>query len=409
MPLPLLALAIAAFGIGTTEFVIMGLLPDVARDLAVSIPAAGMLVSAYALGVTIGAPIVAIAVANLPRKKALMSLIGVFIVGNLLCALAPDYSVLMAARIVTAFCHGAFFGIGSVVAAGLVAPNRRAQAIALMFTGLTLANVLGVPFGTALGQALGWRATFWAVTGIGVLAALALALCLPARIEMKEASLMREFSVLKNPQVLLVLAISVLASASLFATFTYITPILEDVTGFSPHAVTFVLLLFGLGLTVGSTLGGKLADWRLLPSLLAFLLAIVLILAVFASTMHRPVPAMVTIFVWGILAFAIVPPLQMLIVDRASHAPNLASTLNQGAFNLGNATGAWLGGMAIGTGVPLTSLPWVSGLAALGALALTAGSLSLERRAQRNMSLAAPGQCSQAPASAPSSTLRSQP
>jgi MFS transporter, DHA1 family, inner membrane transport protein len=238
MPLPLLALAVAAFGIGTTEFVIMGLLPDVARDLSVSIPAAGMLVSAYALGVTIGAPIVAIAVANMPRKKALMSLIGVFIVGNLLCAIAPGYAVLMAARIVTAFCHGAFFGIGSVVAAGLVAPNRRAQAIALMFTGLTLANVLGVPLGTALGQAVGWRATFWAVTGIGVLAAGALAVCLPAKIEMQKASLVREFSVLKNPQVLMVLGISVLASASLFSTFTYITPILEDVTGFTPHAAS---------------------------------------------------------------------------------------------------------------------------------------------------------------------------
>ncbi|NML99192.1 MFS transporter [Paraburkholderia sp. RP-4-7] len=383
MPLPLLALAVAAFGIGTTEFVIMGLLPDVARDLSVSIPAAGMLVSAYALGVTIGAPIVAIAVANMPRKKALMSLIGVFIVGNLLCAIAPGYAVLMAARIVTAFCHGAFFGIGSVVAAGLVAPNRRAQAIALMFTGLTLANVLGVPLGTALGQAVGWRATFWAVTGIGILAALALAVCLPAKIEMQKASLVREFSVLKNPQVLMVLGISVLASASLFSTFTYITPILEDVSGFTPHAVTFVLLLFGLGLTVGSTLGGKLADWRLMPSLVAFLLAIVVILTIFAGTMHAEIPAMITIFVWGILAFAIVPPLQMLIVDRASHAPNLASTLNQGAFNLGNATGAWLGGMAIGAGAPLTTLPWVGVAISIGALALTLWSVSIDRRAQR--------------------------
>jgi DHA1 family inner membrane transport protein len=383
MPLPLLALAVAAFGIGTTEFVIMGLLPDVARDLSVSIPAAGMLVSAYALGVTIGAPIVAIAVANMPRKKALMSLIGVFIVGNLLCAVAPGYGVLMAARIVTAFCHGAFFGIGSVVAAGLVAPNRRAQAIALMFTGLTLANVLGVPLGTALGQAVGWRATFWAVTGIGVLAAAALAVCLPAKIEMQKASLVHEFSVLKNPQVLMVMGISVLASASLFSVFTYITPILENVTGFTPHAVTTVLLLFGLGLTVGSTLGGKLADWRLMPSLLAFLVALGVVLTVFAGTMHAAIPAMITIFVWGVLAFAIVPPLQILIVDRASAAPNLASTLNQGAFNLGNATGAWLGGMAIGAGVPLTSLPWVGVTMVSGALALTLWSVSLERRAQR--------------------------
>jgi DHA1 family inner membrane transport protein len=383
MPLPLLALAVAAFGIGTSEFVIMGLLPDVARDLAVSIPAAGMLVSAYALGVTIGAPIVAIVVANMPRKQALMRLIGIFIVGNLLCAIAPGYAVLMGARIVTAFCHGAFFGIGSVVAAGLVAPNRRAQAIALMFTGLTLANVLGVPLGTALGQVAGWRATFWAVTGIGVAAAIALAVCLPAKIEMHKASLVHEFTVLRNPQVLMVLGISVLASASLFSVFTYITPILEDVTGFTPHAVTLVLLLFGLGLTVGSTLGGRLADWRLMPSLLTVLVLIAAIETVFAVTMHSTVGAMATVFVWGVLAFAIVPPLQMLIVDRASHAPNLASTLNQGAFNLGNATGAWLGGAAIGAGAPLTSLPWVGVSMAVGSLALTFVSAMLERRAQR--------------------------
>jgi len=393
MPLPLLALAVAAFGIGTTEFVIMGLLPDVARDLSVSIPAAGMLVSAYALGVTIGAPIVAIAIANVPRKAALMRLIGIFIVGNLLCALAPNYAVLMAARIVTAFCHGAFFGIGSVVAAGLVAPNRRAQAIALMFTGLTLANVLGVPLGTALGQIAGWRATFWAVTGIGIVAAGALWVCLPAKIEMQRASLVHEFGVLKNPQVLMVLGMSVLASASLFSVFTYITPILEDVTGISAHGVTFVLLLFGLGLTVGSTLGGKLADWKLMRSLLGFLASIGVVLAVFAVTMHAPIAAMATIFVWGVLAFAIVPPLQMLIVDRASHAPNLASTLNQGAFNLGNAGGAWLGGVAISAGAPLTMLPWIGVTMALAAFGLTFVSAHLDRRARRRVAMTGPTSC----------------
>ncbi|WP_028202064.1 MFS transporter [Paraburkholderia nodosa] len=393
MPLPLLALAVAAFGIGTTEFVIMGLLPDVARDLSVSIPAAGMLVSAYALGVTIGAPIVAIAIANVPRKQALMRLIGIFIVGNLLCALAPNYSILMAARIVTAFCHGAFFGIGSVVAAGLVAPNRRAQAIALMFTGLTLANVLGVPLGTALGQIAGWRTTFWAVTAIGILAAAALQVCLPAKIEMQKASLVHEFGVLKNPQVLMVLGMSVLASASLFAVFTYITPILEDVTGFSPHEVTFVLLLFGLGLTVGSTLGGKLADWKLMRSLLTFLAMIAVVLAVFSLTMHDPIAAMATIFVWGILAFAIVPPLQILIVNRASDAPNLASTLNQGAFNLGNAGGAWIGGVAISAGAPLTALPWVGVVTAFAALGLTLVSAQIDRRARRRVAVSGPTSC----------------
>ncbi|HKU00904.1 MAG TPA: MFS transporter, partial [Paraburkholderia sp.] len=392
-PLPLLALAVAAFGIGTTEFVIMGLLPDVARDLSVSIPAAGMLVSAYALGVTIGAPIVAIAIANVPRKAALMRLIGIFIVGNLLCALAPNYAILMAARIVTAFCHGAFFGIGSVVAAGLVAPNRRAQAIALMFTGLTLANVLGVPLGTALGQLAGWRTTFWAVTGIGVLAAAALQVCLPKHIEMHKASLVHEFGVLRNPQVLMVLGMSVLASASLFAVFTYITPILEDVTGFSPHNVTFALLVFGLGLTVGSTLGGRLADWKLMRSLLSLIAMIGVVLAVFAFTMHDPVAAVATLFVWGVLAFAIVPPLQMLIVNRASDAPNLASTLNQGAFNLGNAGGAWLGGAAISAGAPLTALPWVGILMALAALGLSFVSAHLDRRARRRAAVAGPTSC----------------
>ncbi|MEO6918058.1 MAG: MFS transporter [Collimonas sp.] len=379
MSLPLFALAVAAFGIGTTEFVIMGLLPDVARDLGVTIPAAGMLVTGYALGVTIGAPIVAIATANMPRRSALLSLIGLFIMGNVLCALSPNYAVLMLARIVTAFCHGAFFGIGSVVAAGLVPPNRRAQAIALMFAGLTLANVLGVPFGTALGQQLGWRSTFWAVTVIGVLAAIALALWLPKKIEMQKTSLLQEFSVLKDKQVVMVLAISALASASLFAVFTYITPILEDVTGLTPHAVTLVLLVFGLGLTVGSALGGKLADWRLLPSLIGFLMALAVILTVFTLTMRTPLPAVITIFVWGVLAFAIVPPLQVLVVERASAAPNLASTLNQGAFNLGNAGGAWFGGMAIGAGFQLTTLPYVGVVLVVLALGLTLWSASIER------------------------------
>lgn len=379
LSLPLFALAVAAFGIGTTEFVIMGLLPDVARDLGVTIPAAGMLVTGYALGVTIGAPIVAIATANMPRRTALLSLIGLFIIGNVLCALSPNYAVLMLARVVTAFCHGAFFGIGSVVAAGLVPPNRRAQAIALMFAGLTLANVLGVPFGTALGQQLGWRSTFWAVTVIGVLAAIALALWLPKKIEMQKTSLLQEFAVLKDRQVVMVLAISALASASLFSVFTYITPILEDVTGLTPHAVTLVLLVFGLGLTVGSALGGKLADWRLLPSLIGFLVALVLVLTVFTLTMRTPLPAVVTIFVWGVLAFAIVPPLQVLVVERASAAPNLASTLNQGAFNLGNAGGAWFGGMAIGAGFQLTTLPYVGVALVALALGLTLWSASIER------------------------------
>jgi DHA1 family inner membrane transport protein len=316
-----------------------------------------------------------------------MSLIGLFILGNLLCALAPGYTLLMIARVITAFCHGAFFGIGSVVAAGLVPPNKRAQAIALMFTGLTLANVLGVPLGTALGQFAGWRATFWAVTVIGVLAAIALAAWLPAQIEMQKTSLVHEFITLRHPQVLMVLGISALASASLFTVFTYITPILEDVTRLTPHHVTLVLLLFGLGLTIGGTLGGKLADWKLMPTLLTSLACISVVLAAFAYTCHWPIAAMVTIFIWGVLAFVIVPPIQMLIVNRASDAPNLASTLNQGAFNLGNATGAWLGGVAISAGFALTSLPFVGIAMALLALALTLFSAHTDRRARAGFTL----------------------
>ncbi|MGI4815323.1 MAG: MFS transporter [Janthinobacterium lividum] len=371
MPLPIFALAVAAFGIGTSEFVIMGLLPDVARDLAVSIPAAGMLVSAYALGVAIGAPILAAATATMPRKPALIGLMGIFIIGNVLCALAPGYQILMIARVVTSFCHGAFFGIGSVVAAGLVAPNRRAQAIALMFTGLTLANVLGVPAGTAIGQALGWRATFWVVSVIGVVAALALLRWLPNNIETPRTGLAREFRVLADRRVLLVLALSVLCSASLFSVFTYIAPMLEDVTGLTPHAVTTALLVFGLGLTIGGLSGGRLADWRLRPSIIVLLIAVTLVLLVFAVTIRWPDAARATMFIWGILAFALVPPLQILVVERAQGAPNLASTLNQGAFNLGNASGAWLGGTAIGAGLGLIYLPLLGAALAVIALGLT--------------------------------------
>ncbi|WP_460142443.1 MFS transporter [Pseudomonas sp. S3_B08] len=362
MPLALIALAVAAFGIGTTEFVIMGLLPDVARDLAVSIPHAGLLITGYALGVVFGAPILAIGTANMPRKATLLGMTLMFILGNVLCALAPNYATLMAARVVTALCHGAFFGIGSVVAAGLVAPNKRAQAIAMMFTGLTLANVLGVPLGTALGQYAGWRSTFWAVSVIGIVAALAQWLWLPKHIAMDKANLASEFKVLGKANVLLALGMSVLASTSLFSVFTYIAPILQDITGVSPHGVTVMLLLFGVGLTAGSMLGGRLADSRLLPSLVGVALAVVVILAAFSQTSRAVIPAAITLVLWGIFAFALCPILQLLIIDQAHEAPNLGSTLNQSAFNLGNAAGAWIGGLVVASGADLTDLPWTGAL-----------------------------------------------
>jgi DHA1 family inner membrane transport protein len=371
MPIPLLALAISAFAIGTTEFVIMGLLPEVARDLAVSIPSAGLLVSGYALGVAVGAPLLAVVTSKMPRKLALQLLMGVFIVGNVLCAVASDYSVLMIARVVTSFAHGSFFGIGAVVAASLVPQEKRASAIALMFTGLTLANVLGVPFGTFIGQQFGWRMAFWVVAALGVASLAGIAALVPNRHDTGPAGLAHEVRVLKDPQVWMALAMTIVGFGGVFVVFTYIAPILEQVSGFSPRGVTLVLVLFGVGLTIGNTVGGKLADRALMPSLMGILLALAVVMAIFTRTSHSQVAAAVTIFVWGIAAFATVPPLQMRVVEKATAAPNLASTLNIGAFNLGNAGGAWLGGMAIGHGMGLEALPWVAAAVSIAALLLT--------------------------------------
>ena len=376
---PLVALAIAAFGIGTSEFIIMGLLPNLAEDFHVSIPKAGALVSGYALSVTIGAPLVAIATARLERKFALLLLMGVFTLGNLTCALAPTYNLLFAARVLTALCHGAFFGIGSVVATNLVPRNQRAQAIALMFSGLTLANVLGVPAGTALGQAFGWRASFWAIVPIGFVAAAALVWFLP-RQPAGTGSLIHEFRVLRKPQVLLVLAMSVLASASLFCVFTYIAPTLLAVTRVSPHAVTLTLLLFGVGITIGNLAGGTLSDWRPMPFLIGALITLIGALIVLYFAEPYVIPAVAMILVWGAVQFAAGAPLQSRIVDQASAAPNLASTLNQGAFNLGNAIGASIGGMMLTAGAGYRHLPIASAIIALLALTLAIVSARLDRK-----------------------------
>ncbi len=383
MSLPLLALAMASFGIGTTEFVIMGLLPEVAADLGVSIPSAGLLVTGYAMGVVIGAPIVAIATNGLPRKAVLIGLTCIFVLGNLLCAVAPSYGLLMAARVVTAFCHGAFFGIGAVVAADLVPRNQRARAIATMFAGLTIANILGVPGGTALGQAMGWRATFWAVVAIGLVATAAIAVWVPSAIRHERGNMLRELRVLRKPQVMLAMGMSILSSVSLFSVFTYITPLLREVTGVEPASVTTVLILFGVGITIGNVIGGRLADWRLMTSLTGIFAALAIVLVVFVFTSSAPTAAVVTIFIWGLIAFAGGAPLQTRVVDQAHEAPNLASTLNQAAFNLGNATGAWLGGAAVTLGLGYAELPWIGAAMAAIAAGLCLYSQALERRSAR--------------------------
>ncbi|MBN8999535.1 MAG: MFS transporter [Rhizobiales bacterium] len=371
MPLALFALAVASFGIGTTEFVIMGLLPDLAADLGVTIPAAGLLITGYALGVVVGGPIIAVATARVPRKTTLVGLTILFVVGNLLCALAPNYALLMAARVVTAFGHGAFFGIGAIVAAGLVTPDKRVRAMSMLFAGLTLANILGVPAGTAFGHAFGWRSTFFVVAAIGVVSVAAIALWVPRQRGVQApTSLVGEFHVFRNRQVWLAMAISVATSASLFSVFTYIAPILAEVTGLTPHVITWVLLLFGVGITLGNLIGGRLADWRLMETVIGALVLLILVLAQFTLSSHMPVPAAATVFLWGVVLFVLVPPLQMRVIECAGEAPNLASTLNQGAFNLGNAAGAWIGGAALTLGLGYDRLPLVGAALAVSALAI---------------------------------------
>ena len=381
MPLPILALAIASFCIGTTEFVIMGLLPEVAADLAVSIPSAGLLVTGYALGVVFGAPVIAIATAHMRRKPVLVALASLFVVGNFLCAVAPTYWTLMAARVITAFGHGAFFGIGSVVAASLVPKNKQASAIALMFAGLTLANILGVPGGTALGEAFGWRATFLAVVLLGLLSVAAIAWLVPSDVtEPSGGGLRGEVRVLAKLQVWLAMLISALASASLFAVFTYIKPYLTGVSGLSTEAVTWVLLLFGGGMTIGNVIGGKLADWKLMPTVIGTLAVLIVLFACFARFGATANIAIAIVFLWGMLVFVIVPPLQIRVVETASEGPNLAATLNQGAFNIGNAAGAWIGGLALSFGVSYANLPLVGALVAVLAFGVAILSYTLDRR-----------------------------
>jgi DHA1 family inner membrane transport protein len=382
MPIALLALTAGAFGIGTTEFVIMGLLMQVSADLHVSITAAGLLISGYALGVAVGAPILTIATRKLPRKTVLLALMAIFTLGNLACALAPSYELLMAARVVTSLAHGTFFGVGSVVATGLVAPERRASAIAIMFTGLTAATLLGVPAGAWLGLQYGWRATFWAVTLIGVLAFAVLAVFVPrVKGEARPAPLREELAVLARPQVLLGLAMTVLGFAGVFVVFTYIQPLLTQLTGLSESAVSPILLVFGGGLAVGNILGGRLADRSTMPAVLGTLVALAAVLGAMQFTIGTPFAAVVFVGLLGIASFATVAPMQLRVLEKASGAgQNLASSLNIAAFNLGNALGAWVGGVVIDHGPGLRALGWVAALLTLVGLAIALWSRALDRR-----------------------------
>ncbi|CDZ61027.1 MFS transporter [Neorhizobium galegae] len=383
MPLALYALTAGAFGIGVTEFVIMGLLIDVSKDLGVSISAAGLLISGYALGVVVGAPVLGMLTGRWSRKTLLMSLMVVFTIGNLACALAPDYWTLMAARVLTAFAHASFFGVGSVVATSLVAPNKKASAIAIMFTGLTVANILGVPFGTWLGQAYGWRSTFFAVTVIGLVALAVIALFVPKdkAADNSEESAQGALAVLGRRSVLLGLLITVLSWVGVFAGFTYIAPILTEITGFSEAAVSPILLVFGGGLVIGNLAGGWLADRHLVPTIVASLVALSAVLLLLTAAIHQPVLAVIAIGLFGAAAFATVSPLQIWVLQKAEGAgQGLASSFNIAAFNLGNAIGAWLGGAVIDHGPGLGSVTLIAGLVPLAALAVALFAIRLDKR-----------------------------
>ncbi|MEK6311372.1 MAG: MFS transporter [Curtobacterium sp.] len=391
MPAGLIALALGGFGIGLTEFVITGLLPEVAADYGVTETTAGWLVTGYALAVIVGALGLTAATTRLPRKQVLLGLLVLFVIGNTLSAAAPTYGVMMVGRVVAALCHGAFFGIGSVVASNMVARERRASAVALMFTGLTASNVLGVPFGTFLGQALGWRATFWTIAAIGVVAFIGVLALVPLVRQTERPSLVRELGAFRSGQVWLSLGITVLGYGGMFGAFTYIAYTLTSVSGFASSTVPWLLVVFGVGLFVGNFVGGKLAARSIDGTLLVVLSALTVVLAAFALVATSPVLTVVSLVLMGAFGFATVPALQTRVMHHADHAPTLASGANIAAFNLGNALGAWIGGLTIAAGLGYTSPIWAGAGVTVASVALTVVAAAAGRRSRRGAPASASG------------------
>jgi len=389
--MPLVALAMSAFAVATSELMMMGLLPELAGSLNVSIPQAGLLVSGYAAGVVVAAPIMAVITNGLARKRTLISLVGIFVVGNIGCALAPNYALLLSARIFTAFCHAAFFGIAAVIAADVTAADKRATAVAVVFSGATVATILGVPLGTAVGQHFGWQSAFWMVAAMGGVAIVALVAWLPADIPSHRVELRRELVSMGDRRVIVVLLISGFTWASLFAVFTFISPILSDVSGAEEDAIIWVLLVFGLGMTIGNFVGGRLADWHLVPAIIGMIAAVAVMLVVIAALLHSIHLAVAALVFWGLLVFALAPALQFWVVEEAKDAPNVASTINQASFHLGAAAGAWLSASALNLGISYSHLPWVGEVLTLVALALAVVSISAEHRHRKSVFMAQSG------------------
>ncbi|MFJ8041770.1 MFS transporter [Kitasatospora sp. NPDC096147] len=376
MPIGLIALALGGFGIGLTEFGIVGLLPEVAADYQVTESVAGYLISGYALSVAIGAVLLTAAIARFDRKKVLLSLMVLFIIGNLISAVAPTYGILMVGRIVAALCHGAFFGVGAVVAADMVAENKRAGAISLMFGGLTAANVLGVPLGTFLGQQLGWRSTFWAITIIGVVALAGIKLLVPQTAKPQHSGLRSELGAFRRGQVWVSLTLSVLAFGGVIGAYTYIAFTLTEVSGFSTGAVPWLLVLFGVGTFIGNFVGGKAADRALNGSLILIMAVLAVVLGVFALTAGNKVMTVISLLLMGTVGLATAPGLQLRTMKYAQDAPIMASGANIAAFNVGNALGAWIGGLALAAGYGFVSPLWAgAAITVAGLLVVTFGSL----------------------------------
>ncbi|GAB2495900.1 MFS transporter [Nocardiopsis aegyptia] len=381
MPLALFALALGAFAIGTTEFVIMGLLPEVARDLDVPISTAGYLISAYAGGVVVGAPLLTALSTRLPRKTVLLLFMGVFLVGNLATVVADSYGAVFAARVLAGLPHGAFLGVGALVAAYMAGPDRRATAVARMFLGLTIANIVGVPAGTFLGQFMGWRAAFLAVVAISALAIVAIAVFVPRLPAPPGGGLRGEMAALGDRQVLLGLLTAVFGFAGVFAVYSYISPMMTELAGMSPGGVPLILALFGTGMTLGSLVVGPLADRALRPTIFGALASLAVVLVVFSFTVHNPWTAAATVVVLGAVGFGVATPLQVLVMNKADRAPTMASASNHSAFNLANAGGAWLGGVGIGMGLGLTSPALIGAVLAVVGLGIAVTASLLDRPA----------------------------
>lgn len=364
---PLLALAIGAFAIGTTEFSPMGFLPQIAENLNISIPTAGMLITAYALGVMIGAPIMTLWFGQFSRRKALILAMAIFTIGNILAAIAPNYWGLMAARILTSLNHGVFFGIGSIVAISVVPKDKQASAVATMFMGLTIANIGGVPFATWVGQNIGWRLSFAAIAILGIITMFSLWKALPEGTVGQRPNVKAELQVLTRKPVLLALLTTVLSSGAMFTLYTYIAPMLQNITHASPMFITAMLVLIGIGFSIGNHLGGKFADRSLTKTLTGFLILILVMMLIFPILAQTQIGAAIALVIWGTATFAVVPPLQMRVMSVAHEASGLASSVNIGAFNLGNALGAAAGGAVLSLGMSYAAVSMVGAfLAALG-------------------------------------------